>query len=196
VDHAIFDKRRYPIVEVSEGYREWVHTYEQTVQDEMDLRLLDRLQTVDWFTPRCVLDLACGTGRVADFNRFFDQQMARLAEPSRDRFLHFMMLVDDLAVIADRAGTLQVGKLQDTDGEVRCAAADVVLELRGGLHAVLPLLDDTEDWVRWHVTGLLARYGDDSVVEPLIAKLRLDPDPAVRGQAAFAGVAAGQAEVR
>jgi SAM-dependent methyltransferase len=64
VDHSIFDKRRYPIVEVPEGYREWVRTYEQTVHDEMDLRLLDRLQTVDWSAPRSVLDLACGTGRV------------------------------------------------------------------------------------------------------------------------------------
>jgi SAM-dependent methyltransferase len=64
VDHSLFDKRRYPIVEVPEGYRAWVHTYEQTVQDEMDLRLLDRLQTVDWSAPRSVLDLACGTGRV------------------------------------------------------------------------------------------------------------------------------------
>jgi SAM-dependent methyltransferase len=64
VDHALFDKRRYPVVEVPEGYSQWVHTYEQTVQDEMDLRLLDRMQTVDWSRPRCVLDLACGTGRI------------------------------------------------------------------------------------------------------------------------------------
>jgi SAM-dependent methyltransferase len=64
VDHAIFDKRRYPIVEVPEGYGEWARTYEQTVQDEMDLRLLERLRTVDWSASRDVLDLACGTGRV------------------------------------------------------------------------------------------------------------------------------------
>jgi SAM-dependent methyltransferase len=30
----------------------------------MDLRLLERLQTVDWAEPRVVLDLACGTGRI------------------------------------------------------------------------------------------------------------------------------------
>jgi len=64
VDHSIYDKRRYPIVEVREGYGEWVRTYEQTVQDEMDLRLLERLQTVDWLAARSVLDLACGTGRI------------------------------------------------------------------------------------------------------------------------------------
>jgi SAM-dependent methyltransferase len=64
VDHSVFDKRKYPIVEVTEGYGEWVRTYEQTVQDEMDLRLLGRLQTVDWSAARRVLDLACGTGRI------------------------------------------------------------------------------------------------------------------------------------
>jgi SAM-dependent methyltransferase len=64
VDHSIFDKRGYPIVGVAEGYGEWVRTYEQTVQDEMDLRLLERLRTVDWSAARSVLDLACGTGRV------------------------------------------------------------------------------------------------------------------------------------
>ncbi len=64
MDHAIFDKRKYPILEVREGYAEWVRTYEQTVHDEMDLRLLDRVATVDWAAARSVLDLACGTGRI------------------------------------------------------------------------------------------------------------------------------------
>jgi len=64
VDHSNYDQRRYPIVEVREGYREWVRTYEETVQDEMDLHLFDGLQTVDWSAPRAVLDLACGTGRI------------------------------------------------------------------------------------------------------------------------------------
>jgi SAM-dependent methyltransferase len=69
MDHSLYDKRRYPIVEVREGYREWVRTYEQTVQDEMDLRLLERLQTVDWAAARRVLDLACGTGRIGAWLR-------------------------------------------------------------------------------------------------------------------------------
>lgn len=64
MDHSSYDKRRYPIVDVREGYGEWVRTYEQTVQDEMDLRLLERVHTVDWAASRCVLDLACGTGRI------------------------------------------------------------------------------------------------------------------------------------
>jgi ubiquinone/menaquinone biosynthesis C-methylase UbiE len=64
VDHSLYDKRKYPIVEVREGYGEWVRTYEQIVQDEMDLRLLERMQTVDWSSQRQALDLACGTGRI------------------------------------------------------------------------------------------------------------------------------------
>jgi SAM-dependent methyltransferase len=69
VDHSIYDKRRYPIIDVREGYGEWARTYEQTVQDEMDLRLLDRLQTIDWAASRQVLDLACGTGRIGAWLR-------------------------------------------------------------------------------------------------------------------------------
>src|SRR5262249_34320763 len=67
MDHAIYDKRRYPIVDVREGYAEWVRTYEQIVQDEMDLHLLDRLKTIDWSGLCLVLDLACGTGRIGQW---------------------------------------------------------------------------------------------------------------------------------
>jgi SAM-dependent methyltransferase len=69
VDHSLYDRRRYPIVDVREGYGEWVRTYEQTVLDEMDLRLLAGLQTVDWRAPRAILDLACGTGRIGTWLR-------------------------------------------------------------------------------------------------------------------------------
>jgi SAM-dependent methyltransferase len=69
MDHAIFDKRKYPVVGVREGYGAWVRTYEQTVHDEMDLRLLDRLRTIDWSAPAAVLDLACGTGRIGAWLR-------------------------------------------------------------------------------------------------------------------------------
>jgi SAM-dependent methyltransferase len=64
VDHTPYDKRHYPIVEVREGYGEWARTYEGVVQDEMDLRLLDTLRTVDWPGTELALDLACGTGRI------------------------------------------------------------------------------------------------------------------------------------
>src|SRR5687768_15697774 len=69
MDHAFYDKRNYPIVDVREGYGEWVRTYEQVVQDEMDLRLLEHIKTVDWSVPKSILDLACGTGRIGTWLR-------------------------------------------------------------------------------------------------------------------------------
>lgn len=64
MDHSRYDQRKYPIVDVREGYGEWARTYEQVVQDEMDIRLLEKLQSVDWSAPHTILDLACGTGRI------------------------------------------------------------------------------------------------------------------------------------
>jgi SAM-dependent methyltransferase len=69
MDHEPYDKRRYPIVDVRQGYGEWARTYEDTVLDEMDLRLLARLESVDWPAARDVLDLACGTGRIGAWLR-------------------------------------------------------------------------------------------------------------------------------
>ncbi len=63
MDFSTFDTRNYPTLSPTQGYAEWVETYEQTVLDEMDIRLLDRIRTVPWQTARQALDLACGTGR-------------------------------------------------------------------------------------------------------------------------------------
>jgi SAM-dependent methyltransferase len=64
VDFARFDTRKYRTLPVREGYREWVHTYEATVLDEMDLRLLARLTSLAWPEVGPTVDLACGTGRI------------------------------------------------------------------------------------------------------------------------------------
>ena len=58
-----FDARGYRTVDVQTGYREWVATYEQTVEDTMDIALLDALSAVPWQTVRRAADLGCGTGR-------------------------------------------------------------------------------------------------------------------------------------
>lgn len=64
MDFSKFDNRHYPVVSVADGYGEWVATYERTVEDEMDIRLFERVKTVDWANVGQVLDLACGTGRI------------------------------------------------------------------------------------------------------------------------------------
>lgn len=43
LEFSHFDRRRYPTVSVREGYREWLPSYETTVEDEMDLVLLEAL---------------------------------------------------------------------------------------------------------------------------------------------------------
>lgn len=69
VSFADFDGRGYRSVDVRTGYREWVPTYEQTVEHEMDIVLLDALTTPTWPTLRFAADLGCGTGRTGAWLR-------------------------------------------------------------------------------------------------------------------------------
>ncbi|GAA1099738.1 class I SAM-dependent DNA methyltransferase [Nocardiopsis composta] len=64
-----FDTRDYPTVDVATGYGRWADTYEQTVEDIMDLGLLDRLPRPDWPAVRRAADLGCGTGRTGAWLR-------------------------------------------------------------------------------------------------------------------------------
>lgn len=64
-----FDARRYPTVSVPAGYGEWVDTYERTVEDAMDVELLDALTAVPWDRVRRAADLGCGTGRTGGWLR-------------------------------------------------------------------------------------------------------------------------------
>lgn len=69
MDFSKYDTRHYPTLPVREGYGEWARTYEDSVLDLMDLRLLARLRTVDWRDARRAVDLACGTGRIGAWLR-------------------------------------------------------------------------------------------------------------------------------
>lgn len=68
-EFARFDQRHYRTVPVVDGYAEWVRSYENTVEDSMDLALLDRIETVQWSTVGRAADLGCGTGRTAAWLR-------------------------------------------------------------------------------------------------------------------------------
>jgi len=59
---SAFDSRGYRTVALREGYDRWARTYEDTVEDAMDLALLDRV-AVDWAAVGSAADLGCGTGR-------------------------------------------------------------------------------------------------------------------------------------
>ena len=56
-DFATFDTRGYRTVDVRTGYGQWVETYEGTVENAMDVELLESLESVDWSAARQVADL-------------------------------------------------------------------------------------------------------------------------------------------
>jgi SAM-dependent methyltransferase len=63
VRFADYDSRHYRSVDVRSGYAEWAGSYEDTVEDEMDLALLERLREPRWTQVSRAADLACGSGR-------------------------------------------------------------------------------------------------------------------------------------
>lgn len=68
-DFARFDSRNYPTVPVRDGYRDWAATYEDTVEDAMDLALLARIASVPFGDATHIADLGCGTGRTGAWLR-------------------------------------------------------------------------------------------------------------------------------
>lgn len=64
-----FDQRGYRTVDARTGYGEWVTTYERTVEDAMDIALLDALVTPSWPALSPAADLGCGTGRTGAWLR-------------------------------------------------------------------------------------------------------------------------------
>lgn len=68
MEFAAFDARGYRTVDARSGYDGWAATYDDSVVDAMDIRLLERLP-VDWAATRRALDLGCGTGRTGAWLR-------------------------------------------------------------------------------------------------------------------------------
>ncbi len=62
-DFSPFDRRGYRTVDVRSGYAAWAASYEDTVEDAMDIELLGALREVSWERARAAADLGCGSGR-------------------------------------------------------------------------------------------------------------------------------------
>jgi SAM-dependent methyltransferase len=103
MDASRFDKRNYPIRSVREGYGEWAASYEESVQDVMDLRLLERIQSVAWDGIQLGADLACGTGRIGVWLRQHGvatldgvDLTAEMLEGAREKGVYRQLIAGDL----------------------------------------------------------------------------------------------------
>lgn len=103
-DFAPFDTRGYRTVDVRSGYGEWVATYEDTVQDAMDVELLDALREVRWADMGTAADLGCGTGRTAAWLRAHGVEhidgvdlTPEMLEVARERGAHDTLREGDVA---------------------------------------------------------------------------------------------------
>jgi SAM-dependent methyltransferase len=101
VDFTHFDTRKYPTLPVRDGYRDWASTYEDTVCDEMDVRLLERLPELDWSALQHAVDLACGTGRIGRW--------------LRSQGVRSVIGVDCTAEMLERAGSDTYAALHEAD---------------------------------------------------------------------------------
>ena len=104
LDFARFDRRGYRTVSVQDGYAAWQPTYDDAVEDIMDLAVLDQLVSVGWGGAALVADLGCGTGRTAAWLtnrgvRFIDgvDLTPEMLEVARRRGLHRRLAIAHVA---------------------------------------------------------------------------------------------------
>ncbi len=124
MDFEPFDQRKYRTLGVRDGYGAWSQTYEASVEDEMDLRLLRRIRTIGWTSKRRVLDLACGTGRIGAWLR--EQGIAALDGVD---------FTPEMLARAQARGVyrnLRLGDIRDTG--LPAAAYDLVTEVLADEH--------------------------------------------------------------
>jgi SAM-dependent methyltransferase len=119
-DFTPFDARGYRTVDVRSGYGEWVATYEQTVEDAMDIELLESLEQVRWSGE--VADLGCGTGRTGIWLREQGVEAIdgvdltpEMLEVARQRGVHRRLVEADVSAtgLPDEAYDLVVTSLVD-----------------------------------------------------------------------------------
>jgi SAM-dependent methyltransferase len=68
-DFGRFNRRHYETLGVRSGYTAWAPTYDDTVDDAMDVDLLNRIRSVRWPAVSRAADLGCGSGRTAAWLR-------------------------------------------------------------------------------------------------------------------------------
>jgi len=106
-----FDTRGYRTVPALEGYRIWSPSYEDTIKEDMDLWLLDRIGTVRWEEAERAADLGCGTGRTGAWLRSRGVQQVdgidltpEMLERAKARDVYNQLAVADLSASGLESG--------------------------------------------------------------------------------------------
>jgi SAM-dependent methyltransferase len=146
-DFSDFDSRKYRTVDVRTGYGEWVPTYEDTVQDAMDIALLDELSQPTWEGVGRVADLGCGTGRTAAWLRRHGvgpidgvDLTPEMLAVARERGLHERLIEADVAATGLESGAYDLVIASLVDEHLRALEplyAEAARLVRPGGHLVV-----------------------------------------------------------
>lgn len=127
-----FDTRHYETLPVRDGYGEWAASYEDTVLDVMDVRLLSRLESVSWTRSGPVADLGCGTGRIGVWLKSVGVAVVdgvdltrEMLDRARDKAVYRVLVEADIAA---------TGLAADGYDTVVCSLVDEHLDSLDGLY--------------------------------------------------------------
>lgn len=67
LDFSKYDERQLNTVDVIKGYTKWAENYDENLKGHLERPVLNALKGIDWDTVKEVADLACGTGRIAEW---------------------------------------------------------------------------------------------------------------------------------
>ncbi len=94
------------------------------------------------------------------------------------------------AIGVDKLFPFLMSQINDSNADinVRCQSSRALLNLdkNKGIELLLPFFNDSDYIVRWDICGLMHEFGDERVIESLIDRMKNDPDPQIRGTAAYA----------
>ncbi len=83
-----------------------------------------------------------------------------------------------------------MSQINDRNGDIniRCQSSRALLNIdkNKGIELLLPFFNDSDSTFRWDICGLMHEFGDERVIEALINRMKNDPDPQIRGTAAYA----------
>ena len=114
--------------------------------------------------------------------------LTQLSGPGTDRETRDRLIAEMQSIRSQRLFPVLESLLADPDEEFRCLVAETAYRIdpQASIDLLLPLLHDPVWLVRVEACGLLHDIADQRAVDPLIERMKVDPEPMVRNTAAYA----------